>query len=265
MTWVAAILGARPMAAYELVKETLLRRTFVWVTHLCCFILYGVFWLLFLPSGLETGEFLFIWGGFFLPLALSAGILGDDITSGRICVLATKPLRLGEIYLWRFLGLSLQGGVHLLIAAGIVFLLDTLTGRGTPNRLGPWIFASWLLFNTWAALSTSVSVVVPRSYNTLALLFAVAFSHFLVGVLGGYWIEYGTADALRFLIGHVGPPFGLLKSLAHGDYGKYSLTVGQYGLVKSVACTIHCVILTAVYAAIGILVLGKRQFSAQRD
>jgi ABC-type transport system involved in multi-copper enzyme maturation permease subunit len=253
------------MAAYELVKETLIRRTFIWVTHLCCFIIYGVFWLLFLPSGLEAGEFLFIWGGFFLPLALSAGIFGDDIASGRICALATRPLRLSEFYLWRLVGLSLQGSVHLLVAAGIVFLLDTLAGRGTPNRLGPWIFASWLLFNACAAASTSLSVVVRGSYNSLLLLAIVIFLHFLVGTLGGYWLEYGMAEAVKNLIRHAGLPFDLLQGLAHGDYGKYSLTVGKYGLVKSMACTVHCLILTTVYAAVGILVLSKRQFSAQRE
>jgi ABC-type transport system involved in multi-copper enzyme maturation permease subunit len=253
------------MRAYELLKETIVRKTFIWVTHLCCFILYGVFWLLFLPSEVEVGEFLFLWGGLFLPLALSAGVFGDDIATGRICVLATRPLRLGELYLWRLAGLSLQGAVHLLVAAGIVLLLDTLMGRGSPNRLGPWVFASWLLFNACAALSTSLSVVVRGSYNALLVLAMVVFVHFLLGTLGGYYLEYGMAEAVKSLIKHMGLPFELLQGLAHGDYGKYSLNVGQYGLVKSVACTVHCVILTAAYATIGILVLNRRQFSAQRD
>ena len=47
MTWAPAFWTMQPMRAYELLKETLVRRTFIWVTHLCCFIIYGVFWLLF--------------------------------------------------------------------------------------------------------------------------------------------------------------------------------------------------------------------------
>jgi hypothetical protein len=146
-----------------------------------------------------------------------------------------------------------------------VFLLDTLMGRGSPNRLGPWIFASWLLFNACAALSTSLSVVVKGSYNALLVLAIVVFTRYLVGILGGYWLEYGMAEAVKSLVRHVGLPFELLQGLAHGDYDKYSTNVGQYGLVKSVACTVHCVILTTTYAAIGILMLSKRQFTAQRD
>jgi hypothetical protein len=253
------------MRAYELLKETVVRKTFIWVTHLCCFVIYGVFWLLFLPTELEVGEFLFLWGGFFLPLALSSGVLGDDIATGRICVLATRPLRLAELYLWRLAGISLQGTVHLLVAAGIVALLGTLMGRGSPSRLGPWILASWLLFNACAALSTSLSVAVKGSHNALLLLAIVVFTRYLVGILGSYWPEYGLAEAMKGLVRHVGLPFELLQHLAHGDYDKYSVDVGQYGLVKSVACTVHCVILTATYVTLGILVLNKRQFSGQRD
>jgi hypothetical protein len=253
------------MRAYELLKETLVRRTFIWLTHLCCFILYGVFWLLFLPTDMEAGVFLFFWGGLFLPLALSAGIFGDDVASGRICVLVTRPLRLTELYLWRFLGLSLQGGVHLLVAGGLVLCLDRLMGRGTPNRLGVWIFASWMLFNACAALATSLSVVVKGAYNALLVLAMVTFVNYLFGALTAYWPEYGMAEAVKYVIRHVAPPFELLQKLANGDYDKYSLTIGRYGPVKTVACTVHCVILTATYVTLGILALNKRQFSAQRD
>jgi hypothetical protein len=79
------------MKAYELIKETFSRRGYIWIVHIVWLALYGMFWWLFLPSGPEFGRFIFIWGGFFLPLALTAGIFGDDIASGRICVLVTKP------------------------------------------------------------------------------------------------------------------------------------------------------------------------------
>jgi len=227
------------MKACELIKETFLRRTFVWVVHLSWLVIYGLFWLLFLPSGMEAGVFIFLWGGFFLPLALSAGIFGDDIASGRICVLATKPFWLGQFYIYRLLGLSLQGAVHLLLGGVIVFGLDALMGQGTPNS--------------------------KRAYNSLVLLLAVALFYLLLGVLASYWLEHGTADFMRKLIRFTGLPFNLLHGMAKGEYGKYSLAVGKYGLTKTVACTVHCLILTTVYATIGVLLLTRRQFSSQRD
>jgi hypothetical protein len=251
--------------ACELIKETFFRKTYIWVAHLIWFGIYGLFWLLFLPTNLEAGQFLFIWGGFLLPLALSAGIIGDDIASGRICVLATRPFWVGQLYLYRLLGLSLQGAVHILLAGGLVFVLDTLLGKGSPNNLAVWLFASWLLFNACAALSTSLSVVVGRSYNSLLAFFGLAFAYLLLDVLSGYWLEYGAADTLRNIFRYVGPPFGLLIGLAKGDYGKYSLSVGKYDMAKNIACVAHCLILTTAYATAGILLLIRRQFFLQRD
>jgi hypothetical protein len=189
----------------------------------------------------------------------------SDVASGRICVLATKPLRFGEFYIYRLLGLSLQGAVHLLLGGGMVFALDALLGRGTPNRLGLWLLAAWLLFNACAALSTSLSVVLKRAYNSLVVFLGVALFYLLLGVLAGYWLEQGTADFMRKLIRFAGPPFSLLHKMAQGEYGKYSLTVGKYGFTRIVACTVHCAILTTVYATIGVLLLTRRQFSSQRD
>ncbi len=155
--------------------------------------------------------------------------------------------------------------MHILLAGGLVFVLDTLMGKGTPNNLGVWLLSSWLLFNACAALSTSLSVVVGRSYNSLLTFFGVAIVYLLLDVLAGYWLEYGTAEVMRNVIRHAGLPFGLLHGLAKGDYGKYSLAVGKYDAVKSVACVVHCLILTAAYAGAGILVLTRRPFSSERQ
>ena len=253
------------MRVYELLKETFLRKTSIWVVHLIWFGIYGLFWLLFLPTNVEASTFLFTWAGFLLPLALSAGILGDDIASGRIAVLVTKPFWPGALYLYRLLGLSLQGAVHILLAGGLIFVLDRLLGKGTPSSLGIWLLSAWLLFNACAALSTSLSVVVGRSYNSLLTFFTVAVLYLLLDVLGGYWLEYGTAEALRTLVRFAGLPYELLYHLARGDYGQYSLMVGRYDSLKSAACIVHCVILTAVYAAAGVLLLTRREFHAERD
>ncbi|MEN6575031.1 MAG: hypothetical protein ABFD90_01720 [Phycisphaerales bacterium] len=253
------------LRAYELMRETLFRKTFVLAVHMIWFAVYGMFWLLFLPTEMEVGEFIYIWGGFFLPLALSAGIFGDDMASGRICTLVTKPFWPGTLYLYRLLGLSLQGAASILIAGGAVFLLDMLFGKGTPNSLGLWLFSTWLLFNACAALATTVSIVVPRSYNSLLVLLGAAAIYLLVDVLWGYWLEQGAAAMVRNVIRFAGLPFGLIHDLAKGDYGKYSLSVGKLGFVKSLACTVHCLILTTAYALAGIAILTRRQFSLHRD
>ncbi len=253
------------MRAYELIKETFLRKTFIWVVHLSWLGIYVLFWLLFLPIGEEVGMFIFLWGGFLLPLVLSTGIFGDDMASGRICVLATRPVWLGQLYLYRLLGLSLQGAVHLLLAGGLIFALDALLQPGSSSSLGLWLFSSWLLFNACAALSTSLSVVVKGAYNSLVLLLAMVIGFLLLDVLAGYWLERGAADAVRAVVRYAGPPVSLLNRLAKGEYGKYSLGVSKCDLLKTVACTVHCLILTTAYCLAGILILTRRQFSAQRE
>src|SRR5512139_2161694 len=118
------------MRAFELMKETFFRRTYIWIVHVIWLALYGVYWWLFLPEAPDFGRFLFIWAGFFLPLALSAGIFGDDIASGRICVIVTRPFWTGELYIFRLLGLSLQAAVHLALAGALVLVLHAIMRKG---------------------------------------------------------------------------------------------------------------------------------------
>jgi hypothetical protein len=253
------------MRAYELMKETFFRRTYIWMVHVIWLALYGVFWWLFLPEAPEFGKFLFIWAGFFLPLALSAGIFGDDIASGRICVIVTRPFWTGELYIFRVLGLSLQAAVHLALAGALVLVLHAIMRKGQVDNLGIWLLATWLLFNTCAALSTSLSVVVGRAFNSLLLLVAVVTVYFLVGLLSMYLRDQASATALASFIRYPWPPFELLYKLAAGEWGQYAPTVGKYSVNKSIACIVHSLMLVLVYSAIGIVLLGRRQFSRVRD
>jgi hypothetical protein len=257
------------MRKYELIRETFCRRGYIWIVHVVWLVLYGSFWWLFLPrSGEEFGQFgqfLFIWGGFFLALALSAGIFGDDIASGRICVLATKPLSSRELYICRLLGLSLQATVHFILAGCIIVILRLVMRKGSIENLGIWLFASWLLFNTVAALSTSLSIVIGRTYNSLLILVVVATGYFVLGLLMSNMSQQAEAGVLTGFIRYPWPPFELLSRFAGGEYGKYSLTVGRFSVSKSVACVVHSLFLTVVYSIIGIILLRKRQFSRQRD
>jgi hypothetical protein len=253
------------MRAYELMKETFFRRTYIWMVHVIWLALYGGFWWLFLPTTPEFGRFLFIWAGFFLPLALSAGIFGDDIASGRICVIVTRPFWAGELYLFRLLGLSLQAVVHLALAGALVLVLHAITRKGQVDGLGVWLLATWLLFNTCAALSTSLSVVIGRAFNSLLLLVAVVTVYFLVGLLSLYLRDEASVGALASFIRYPWPPFELLYKFAAGEWGQYAPMVGKYSLNKSVACVVHSLLLTGVYSVIGIVLLGRQQFSRVRD
>jgi ABC-type transport system involved in multi-copper enzyme maturation permease subunit len=255
------------MRAYELMKETFLRRTYIWIVHLSWFAMYGLFWWLFVPTkGEQFGEFIFVWGGFFLPLALSAGIFGDDIGSGRICVLITKPFWSGELYIYRLLGLSLQAAGHFILAGGVVLALHAVMGKGTTEDLGIWLLASWLLFNTVAALSTSLSVVMGRAFNSLLLLVVVVTGYFITNTLMRMLGEQNVMTGpLMSFIRYAWPPFGLLQKFAGGEYGRLALTVGRFSVAKDVACVVHSLMLTVAYSVLGIVILGRREFSRVRD
>jgi hypothetical protein len=253
------------MRAYELIKETFCRKLYILIVHLCWLTLYGFHYWLRLPEASEFGRLIFLWGGFFLALALSAGIFGEDISSGRICVLVTKPFWPGELYIYRLLGLSLQAAVHFILAWFVIFILHITMRTGSMNGLGLWLFASWLLFNTFAALSTSLSIVVGRAYNVLLLLVVFAIVQLVVSWLMSSIQQHSETGVFFSFIKFACPPFELLNKFACGEYGKYSLTVGRFSLAKSAACVVHSLILTVVYSVVGIALLSRRQFSCGRD
>lgn len=253
------------MRAYELMKETFSRKMHIWIVHVVWLVLYGIFWIILLPEDSDFGFILFIWGGCLLPLALSTGIFGDDIASGRICVLMTKPFWPGELYIYRLMGLSFQAALHFVLAGCVIFIVHTFIGKGSLEDLGSWLFSSWLLFNVCAALSTSLSVVIRRSYNSLLLFVAILAVHLVVSVLSWNYSEETGTKVFMHLLRYAGPPFELLHKLGKGEYGEYSLIVGKYSLVKSVACVTHSLVLTVLYSIVGIILLSKRQFTCEQS
>lgn len=256
------------MRAYELIKETFRRRTYIWVIHLVWLALYVFCWWFFLSdAAADIGGFVFVLGGFLFALALSAGIFGDDIDSGRICVLVTKPFWPGQLYVYRILGLSLQGAVHFLLSGCLLIMLQQLTRKTSMDGLALvwWLLASWLLFNTVAALSTSLSVVVGRMFNSLLLLiFSIAVCIFIV-VLKSKTQGQTEPSTFEKFIRYACPPFQLLQKFAGGEHGQFSLTFGRFSITKNVACVVHSLMLTVAYSAVGIVLLCKRQFSRVRD
>jgi hypothetical protein len=244
------------MRAYELMKETLLRKTYIRIVHMSWLAIYGLIFLIpFPPEVWHWGPFLFAWSGCLLPLLLSAGIFGEDIASGRISILVTKPFWLGELYIYRLIGISLQAFSHLVMSGCLILILHSVTGRGSIKNLGLWIFLSWLIFNTWAALSTSLSVVVKRGNNSMLLFVATAFVCFFVSFLVSFIPDHISTVMLRVVLRYTCPPIELLVNLA----------TGKYSLVKDLGCVLYSLVLTTIYSIVGIIILNKRQFAYVRD
>lgn len=244
------------MRAYELMKETLLRKIYIRIVHISWIAIYGLIFLIPFPQ--ETwnwGPFLFAWSGCLLPLLLSSGIFGDDIASGRIRILVTKPFWLGELYLYRLMGMSLQAFLHLVICGCVIFILHGVTGRGNIKNLGLWILSSWLVFNTWAALSTSLSVVVRRALNSMLLFIAIGFVFFFASILETFFPDHTVKVVLEVVLRYTCPPIELLVNLA----------TGKYSMVKDLGCVLYSLVLTTIYSIVGIIILSKRQFACVFD
>lgn len=251
------------MRAYELIKETFSRSGVIGLIHLVWLFVCLLFFWLFHPDDRDLPSFLLIWSGIFLPLALSAGIFGSDIASGRIGVLVTKPFWPGELYIYRFLGLSLQSALHLILCGLLITLLHTFTGVGSIDRMGIWLFSCWLLSNTCAALSTSLSVVVKRAYNSLLVIIAFALILYLWGLLKSLHRDSAGTRLYQIIVTYTCPPVEQMTKLATGRYTEYSLIAGQYGSMKAWACVIHHAVLVLIYGCLGIVLLNKRSFQGK--
>ncbi|MBN1509997.1 MAG: hypothetical protein JW955_24340 [Sedimentisphaerales bacterium] len=244
------------MKACALIAETFLRKSSIRFVHACWLGTYAaVFLIPMSPEAWQWGGFVFVWSGCLLPLAISAGIFGDDIASGRIRMVATEPIRLWELYVYRFLGMSLQAAGHLLAAGAVILLLHALTGRGGVDHFAAWLLASWLIFNAWAALSASVSVVVSRDHNSMLLILATIAAVFPLYMLLLFFEDSITTKVYLGILRYAGPPVELLVRMGRG---KCSLAGG-------IANTAYSVMLTAVYGLGGILLLNRREFTYVAD
>ncbi|OHB68706.1 MAG: hypothetical protein A2Y77_17080 [Planctomycetes bacterium RBG_13_62_9] len=244
------------MKAYALITETFLRKGSIRIVHLAWLAIYALIFLFpFTPEMWHWGPFLFGWGGCLLPVMLSEGIFGDDIASGRIRLLMTEPIRPSELYFYRFLGLSLQGAVHLLLAGAIILLLHWLTGRGGLDHFAVWLLASWLIFNTWTALSTSLSVIFKRAHNSMLLFVATAAVLFMLSFLTSFFPNSPAVHTLLGVMRYTCPPLELLVKTGSG----------QCSLLRGACNVAHSLTLTAFYGMIGIILLSRREFKTTTD
>ncbi len=244
------------MKAYALMVETFLRKPGIRVVHLSWL---GVYPLLFLfplaPEVWRWGAFLFGWSGCLLPLLLSEGILGDDIASGRIRLLVTEPIRPVELYLYRFLGLSLQGAAHLLAAGAVILLLHALTGGGSIEHFAAWMLASWLIFNAWTAMLTSLSVVAKRAHNSMLAFVGFCLVFCVLSFLMTSFPESRGTKIYLAVLRYTGPPVELLLQVG----------AGMCSLARGLGHVGYSLLLTVLYGAIGIVLLSRREFKCATD
>lgn len=241
------------MVAWELIKETVLRRGFILLIHLalCCF--YATLPLFAWRHDFVLGCIPFVLGGLLLPVILSTGIFGNDIVSGRIFVLVTKPIPFFELYLWRWFGLTIQGIIHLLVAGMILVTVHHLGGHGSIAHLHIWLVLSLLLFSAVAALSTTLSIIVKRGDNAILVigtfLCSVVFKLFVVPA------QTEVTEVVDTLIKYGLPSVEILFQCGAPDYA-FSQRVGAASYVLA---------LTGLYGAIGIALLHYKEFKRQCD
>jgi hypothetical protein len=239
-----------------LIIETLQRKRYISIVHVAWLGTYAAIFLIAFPPKLwNWGAFVFGWSGCMLPLLISAGVFGDDIASGRIGLLVTKPVRVLELYVFRLLGLSLQGALHLTAAGVLIFGLHRLTGRGSIDHLATWLLAAWLIFNTWVALSTSVSVVAKRERNAMVVFVVAVAAVFAVSAAVNFFPEAIATKLLMGVMRYACPPVEFLVGLAKAEHS----------LIRGLGDVGHSLILTVCYAAVGILILGMREFKRAGD
>lgn len=244
------------MKAYAIIVETYRRKASLRFMHLCWLGTCAAIFLIPLPEeAWQWGGFVFAWSGCLLPLVLSAGVFGDDIASGRIRMVVTEPIHLWELYVYRFLGLSLQGTVHLLLVTALILILHGLTGRGGLNHFALWLLASWLVFHVWTSLSAAVSVVTRREQNSLVLVLATIAAVFPLYMLLLFFEDSLGTKIYHEVLRYAGPPVEVLVRMGRGGYS----------LPECAAAVAHSLGLIALYGVIGILLLNRREFTYVAD
>jgi hypothetical protein len=143
-----------------------------------------------------------------------------------------------------------------MVVAGTVILgLHRLTGRGNAENLVAWLLASWLIFNTWAAVSTTLSVVVKREHNSMLVFFAAAMVFVAMNFARLFFPDHGLTAVFFRVVRWACPPVKLL-----GQIG-----LGQSSLWQNVDGAAHSLMLTALYGLIGIILLSRREFKYARE
>jgi len=245
------------MKALVLIKETFRRKPLILAAHLSLltiYILLGLFWT---PEPGQAGAYVMALSGIMLPLALSDGVFGSDILSGRFRSIVTKPIRLPELYVWRVLGQIFQGAIHLGLASCILYGLHAINGKGDMTHFGGWMLCTFLLICAWVVLSSTLSLMAKSEHNSLLLFFLV--------LLGFVMFTLQDATVLPRLqtisrqvvpvINHVFPPVVFLGRSSMGGLAWKDLPDNL----------IHVGLQILIYGSTGIVILCRRQYTPHRQ
>lgn len=244
------------MAFFELMKETYTRRGYIRIVHICWILIYMVlFCFPFSQEVWQWGPFLLIWSGCLLPILLSAGVFGDDIASGRIALIITKPIPTYFLFLCRACGLLVQSILHFVIVSSIIFVLHRLTNRGDASNLLSWTISSFLLSATWITLSTTLSVLVKREHNAIVLILATIGIFVLFSILMAFYPDELATKWITQVFKYIFPPVGILFELSEQGFS-YRQTLGV---------VLHLFGLLSVYSFLGIYFLSIKQFNLKQD
>jgi hypothetical protein len=234
--------------AFELIKETFCRKSFIPITHIVWCALYVCF---FNVEPAQWGQVLFIFGGILLPIVLTAGIYGDDYSSGRISVLLTRPVGIVPLYLYRLLGVALQGIVNIAAAIGVILLIRQTTGCDGVGKFWIWPAASGLMFMAWASFSASLSVCMKQAYNFIFIMIGMIAFGLLISVIHNP--DEFPVKSLLTIIKYALPPVELLGQLAKENLSPMYTT----------AYVMHGLGLTAFYSLVGIVLMSKRELGRE--
>lgn len=150
------------MIPYAVVRETVTRKRTILVAHLILFCLYVAAPVVCVPVCAVAYAMI----GVLLPLVLTNGLWGNDLSSGRVRVLAVTPAGVVRIHIWRLVGMVLQGMLQLVLATLVELAAQRVGGRTGPQEAYTlWIICAFMLFISMTAFSSTISVVVRGEHN----------------------------------------------------------------------------------------------------
>lgn len=185
----------------------------------------------------------------FLVLLLTAGIVGDDIDTGHLQLITTKPISRASYLLGRAAGALVAISVPLVLG-GVA--AAAIPGDAPTQGVALACALELLRIAGWVAAMTSLSVVVPRSWNALVALVALIawqFVGFLVQfALGAAWTARLDVASDRLTPPDFSP---LVADLV--DHQAVAWSEVAYG-----------VFYVAAALCLGAILLGRREIAARR-
>lgn len=239
----------------SVVEETFCRRAYIRIVHLSWLGIYAVLFLVpFPPSIWNWGTFIFFWSGCLLPVLISSGAFGDDIATGRIALLATKPFSLYRLFWYRVIGTCLQCVGNIGVVYVLIVALHRLTEHGGREHLGQWCLYACLVSLTWVALSTALSVLVSRDHNAIALILASVVVFLLLSSLMSFAPDHIVSKALLKATTYSCPPVIALLPL-----------VDKEDPWLKVALVLHALGLATLYGTLGGFLLTHRELNSPHN